>query len=111
MDFINLTPHTINVQVGGINYPIPTAGDCRVTVKQVKNKVLKFHGEDIPVMTNEYGSVTGLPEPKEDTIYIVSLMALNALCGTRPDVIAPDSGLSAIRENGQIVAVRQFVKG
>jgi len=109
MNFVNLTPHTINVQVAGINDAIPSTGNCRVVVKQVQKKTVKLHGENIPVMMNEYSSVIDLPEPKEDTVYIVSLMVLNALAGSRSDVLAPDSGPTAIRENGQIVAVIQFV--
>jgi hypothetical protein len=55
------------------------------------------------------GQVSGLPEAQPDTIYIVSGMVLAAMNGSRPDVVAPDTGPDAIRENGQIVAVRGFV--
>lgn len=55
------------------------------------------------------GQVTGLPDATPDTILIVSGMVLSALNGARQDVVAPDTGADAIRENGQIVAVNGFV--
>jgi hypothetical protein len=54
--------------------------------------------------------VDGIPATAEGVTYIVSGMVLDALAGSRlADVVAPDTGADAIRENGQIVAVRGFV--
>jgi hypothetical protein len=42
---------------------------------------------------------------------IVSGMVLDALAGGRPDVVAPDTGPDAVRdEKGHIVAVLGFVE-
>lgn len=55
--------------------------------------------------------MTDLPEPKLDTIYIVSGMVLAALNGSRPDVYAPDIGPDAIRnDKGHIIAVIGLVQ-
>jgi hypothetical protein len=64
----------------------------------------------IEVVKSTFGSVTGLPEPAEDTIYIVSLLVLQALKGQRTDVVGPDTGPeSAVRDaDGRIVGVKRF---
>lgn len=110
MNLVNLTPHEINVGVDGTRIAIPSDGNCRVSIKQVGIERLILLSKSVPLMQNQYGNVEGLPEPKKDTIYIVSLMVLNALAGIRDDIIAPDSGTTAIREDGKIVAVSQFVR-
>lgn len=55
-----------------------------------------------------------MPEAQPDTVYIVSGMVLDALkrqgsARVGSDVFAPDTGADAIRENGQIVAVKGLV--
>lgn len=59
--------------------------------------------------SQEFGEVSGLPAPKEGTVYIVSALVLGQ-CKDRSDVVAPDTGPDAVRENGQIRAVRGFVQ-
>jgi len=103
MNFVNCTPHDLTVEGLGV---LPASGilpRC-ATVRNVAPPV-----GGIRVTSQTMGEVTGLPSPAPDTIYIVSGMVLGALNGTRPDVVAPDTGADAIRENGQIVAVRGFV--
>jgi hypothetical protein len=121
MKYVNLTPHEISVDVDAVRISIPSTGDCRVAVTTVdEGKTLELLNEagmkfKVPLVRNNYGDIEGLPKQEPDTVYIVSLIVLNALktkgrLGYRPDVVAPDSGPSAIRENGKIVAVRQFVR-
>lgn len=127
MNFVNCTPHALTVWGLGT---IPASGivpRC-ATVRTVADAIPTGEwlycgsGDAIPApATNEctpvhvrlvrqtMGQVTGLPDAQPDTIYIVSGMVLGALNGTRPDVVAPDTGPDAIRENGQITAVRGFV--
>lgn len=106
MNMINLTPHVINVRrADGSELAFaPTAPAARVATSQVE--VSEVDG--IPVRRNTFGQVENLPEPQEGTVYIVSLVVLQAVAGRR-DVVAPDSGATAIRENGQIKAVTGFV--
>lgn len=103
MNMVNLTPHDINVVVGETTITIPKSGTvARVTSTQTE--VGNING--IPVVKTVFGTVEGLPEPEIDTIYIVSSLVLAQL--ERVDVVAPDTGPTALRENGQIVAVRRF---
>jgi hypothetical protein len=67
----------------------------------------------VPLVTTEYGEVEGLPAPQPGTIYIVSLVVLQALAGKRNDVVAPNTAptpLGAVRDSqGRIIGVRSFV--
>jgi hypothetical protein len=103
MNFINCTPHALTVEGLGT---IPASGvvpRC-ATVRSEAHSV-----GGVRLIRQTVGQVTGLPESVPDTVYIVSGMVLGALNGTRSDVVAPDTGADAVRENGQIVAVRGFV--
>jgi len=104
MKFINLTPHALTVEGLGV---IPTSGNiARVSVAQ---RDMGTRG-GVRLRQSVKGMVEGIPAPAEGVTYIVSGMVLDALAGLRlADVVAPDTGADAIRENGQIVAVRGFV--
>lgn len=101
---INLTPHAITLQrANGTRVTYPPSGNlARVTsVEEVTGEV-----DGIPVITRSLGEAEGMPE--EGTICIVSAMVLSVVPG-RKGVYAPDSGPTAIRENGQVVAVTRLV--
>jgi hypothetical protein len=105
MKFVNLTPHAITLDGLGA---IPASGTiARVSVSQ---RDIGTRG-GVRLRQSVKGLVEGLPEPQDDVTYIVSGMVLDALNGTRlSDVVAPDTGADAIRnEKGHIVAVRGFV--
>jgi len=104
MRFVNLTPHALTVEGLGT---IPASGEvARVVVNQTNVGTVG----GVRLRAQLKGAVTGLPPASEGTIYIVSGMVLDALNGTRrADVVAPDTGADAVRQNGQIVAVRGFI--
>ena len=109
--FVNLTPHSIFVTIHpdflddrGIEYPA-SGMVARMARNRAEGPLCGPHR----MVQQSFGAVEGLPDPVEGVIYIVSGMVLSELFGTRPDVVAPDTGPDAIRENGQIVAVRGFV--
>lgn len=103
---INLTPHTLNVMVNDAMQEIPASGTvARVSVKSVVSGDIN----GIPVVENVYGEVEGLPEPVDGAIYIVSMLVGSRVSG-RNDIVGPDSGPTAIRENGQVKAVRNLIK-
>ena len=110
MKAINLTPHAIVVRVSGRDVVIPPSGQvARVSTKQVEVGVVEIDGVAVPVVVNDYGPVDGLPAPEPGTIYIVSGLVLSRV-GGRKDVVAPDTGSTAVRDGGgQIVAVTRFV--
>lgn len=101
---LNLTPHAITLQKSDgsiVTYP-PSGKLARVsTTEQVIDTI-----DGVPVITRVFGVVEGLPEDGEPCL--VSAMVLSAIPGKK-GVYAPDSGPTAIRENGQIVAVTRLV--
>jgi len=98
--FINLTPHTINTNNGA-------AYAASGVVARVSSTHTPF--DENGVASIEWGEVTGLPEPQEGVIYIVS--GLVAQAAKRPDVVSPASGHpDVVRNNGQIVSVPGFVR-
>ena len=98
--FINLTPHTINITNGA-------AYAASGVVARVANAHTPFDADGVASI--EWGEVTGLPAPQEGVLYIVS--ALVAQAAKRPDVVSPASGHpNVIRNNGQIVSVPGFVR-
>lgn len=115
----NYTPHTTSIQLATghiVSFPPEKGEDGKplpVRVVQTNNPILPLvtmNGTDIPVATPMYGEVTGLPHHEEGIVLIVSTMVADALRGSgRTDIYVQDSGPDAIRENGQIVAVRRLL--
>lgn len=101
--FVNCTPHAITVRGLGVLLTSGIIPRC-ATVRKEENPV-----GGIRVVRQSFGDVVGLPEPEADTIFVVSGMVLSALNGARADVVAPDTGSDAVRDNGQIVEVLGFV--
>jgi hypothetical protein len=89
---------------------IPPSGQiARVSVSQTEAGAVEMDGVAVPIVANVYGDVVGLPSPVHGTIYIVSGLVLSRVAD-RKDVVAPDTGATAIRDSsGQIVAVTRFV--
>jgi len=111
MNFVNLTPHTVNLVNGGNQlFSVPPSGHiARVATDQTV--VGSVVGVDI--VRTVFGDVDGLPASQPDTVYIVSTLVLQALKANgikRDDVVAPDtSPTSVIRDaDGQIIGVKRF---
>ena len=82
-NLINLTPHAINIINSETKITIEPSGVvARVSMKQEQIGTIN----DIPVFRNTYGKPEGLPEPKEDTYYIVSALLAQAV-PEREDVL------------------------
>ena len=125
MKIINLTPHEIVVSCTGTNdgehymLSIPPSGKvARVSEKQgsllnpIRVTTLEGNTAEITVAgPPQRGAVTDLPEPENDTIYLVSGLVL-AQCTGRTDVFAPGTGPldGCIRgSNGQPIAVTRLI--
>lgn len=113
MKLLNLTPHAIVIQApDGVQITIPPSGQvARVTTEErIVDEldgvpiVVRTTGEVVVTCTTD--DVVGLPD--EGIPCLVSAMVLAAVPG-RMNVYAPDSGATAIRENGQVVAVTRLV--
>ena len=99
--FVNLTPHEIHEVI--TNTVIPSSGVARITV--VSREVDKIG--DIPIYQSDYeGQIEGLPEPKEEVVYIVSALCLNAIPEWRKDVVAP--GNLVRDESGNPIGCKGF---
>lgn len=102
---INCTPHKIHIVGLG---DIPQSGQI-ARVEMVETVSADFGG--VPVITRKPGLVTGLPRDARGAIMpcLVSSMVLDALPLGTLNVYAPDTGATAIRENGQVKAVTRLV--
>ncbi len=106
MNVINLTPHVVVVETENGRHEFPPSGVV-ARVSTTQDQIGEIN--KVPVVKTVFGDVAGIPEEKEGTVYIVSSLVAQAVAGTRSDVVAPDTGPTAIRdEAGRIVAVRRF---
>lgn len=101
--FKNLCPHAVVLNSGKT---FASEGLARVAAT-----CTDFDNDGI--CKQKFGEITGLPEPEDGVIYIVSLLVLAAAEQQgRTDCVAPASGHpDCIRdEQGRIVSVPGFVK-
>ena len=79
---INLTPHAIHETTTGRTF-VPSGNVARVSVSYEEAGTL----DGIPLFKATYGSIEGLPDESQDTIYIVSGLVASAV--KRADVVSP----------------------
>lgn len=92
MQFINLTPHTINIHSNGnITNVAPSGNIARVSTRYQHSNTVS----DINIYNCVYGDIDGLPDSQDDTIYIVSGVVKSAV-PNRMDVMSPGE---LIRDN------------
>lgn len=107
MNFINLTPHDINVETESGIRVIPRSG----IVARVKQEIVPCVEYDgIQISTAIYGEVENLPEEKDWHFYIVSKMVKDSLAVNNPsreDVVSP--GELVRNEKGEVVACKNFI--
>ena len=86
MDIINLTPHTLNIfdEQGRETLEIEPSGQT-ARVETTREKVDEVAG--VPIYETTTDEVVGLPEPKEDTLYVVSGFVCSEV--DRSDVVSP----------------------
>lgn len=101
MEFVNLTPHTINLIQKRLFPPSGTIARC----KEISKDAGKIDG--VPLIYRRYVNIEGLPEPKDDVIYIVSHIVRTAL-PRRKDLISPGD---LFRDNdGNIIGCTNFIR-
>lgn len=108
MNIINLTPHdVVFYNESGETTTFPRSGQL-ARVDTIEQEVSPIYG--MPVNTSRFGSIIGLPEATNDTIYIVSMVVAQA-ASTRKDLVSPDTFKNAVRnEAGQIIGTRAWVR-
>ena len=83
--FINLTPHEVVLQKrDGTFESIPSSGVARISTYFKVERLVR----GIPVGKTVTGEITGLPDPAEDTLYIVSALLVKEV-PERTDLVAP----------------------
>lgn len=99
MEWVNLTPH--NITVGDRNFP-PSGSVARVSSKEVDLGPV----DGVPTVSVEFGAVEGLPDPKPNTMFIVS--GLVKAQTNRRDVVAP--GRLVRDENGNVKGAAALIR-
>jgi hypothetical protein len=84
MEYVNLTPHMINVHTPEGVRDIPPSGDV-ARVSSTSELVGFLDG--IPLFRTVYGEVTGLPAPRDGEVFVVSGMVAGRV--SREDVFSP----------------------
>ena len=99
MNFVNLTPHAIILNDGTVFQPSGNVARVSATFTDFENGICR----------QKFGDVTGLPDPQEGTMFIVSALVLAAT--DRDDVVAPATGHPQCVRNdkGQIMSVPGFI--
>jgi len=107
--FVNLTPHEIRVIKGNGEVMViqPSGLIARIKEEILFDEVV----EDVEMIEKRFSEVEGLPEKIEkNAIYVVSMMVKNTeRLRSNSKFVVPDTGATAIRENGRIIAVRRFI--
>lgn len=103
---INLTPHEIIVadSEGHFLETIPTE---KISARVHMSQRLIGTVNGIPVYKTVFGNVENLPDPQDGVFYIVAL-PVQLASPDRDDLLRPDTGPTAIRKDGNVVAVVQF---
>ncbi len=106
---MNLNKHDIVISHEGVETVFPPSG----MVATVKTQDIDSNpAGGFPCVRTSFGEVQGLPGYEDDTVYIVNALVLDR-CKGRNDVVAPDTGPSALRfadgpNKGQVRAVTRF---
>lgn len=103
MQIVNCTQHDINIElIDGSWLRIPPGKKTARHSSTVVDRVFRIG--KIPISKVVFGDVVGLPDPQPNTIYIVSLIVLQELMGSRPDVYAPGELIKTVQ--GRILGCR-----
>ena len=80
----NFTPHVVSVILSDKRISFASEGVARVSTDTVPMGAI--HG--IPVIRQTFGEVVGLPDPEQDTYFIVSRLVAQAI-PLRTDLLVP----------------------
>lgn len=116
MIIVNLTQHDVNLYLENDTKVITFQGvgaerAARVSVESTPAPSIRTLDGDLPFVKRVFGEVTGLPEPREDTLFIVSSLVMGQV-PERKDCIAPDTGPDSVKrdDDGRIIGVRRFTQ-
>ena len=107
MNIINLTPHCINIYDadGKEISKFESMGIARAD----STETVVDHLNDIPVVEMTYGAPVGLPDPTDDTVYIVSMLTIQAAIQVGRTTSDLYTTADLVRnEQGQIIGCRKL---
>jgi hypothetical protein len=107
MELINCTPHPINLLDGDGN-SIRTLLSSGIVVRIQTETVNVTEYLGVQIIGRRYTSVSGLPAPKYETYYIVSLPIASHLKDIREDLLVPNDLVRD--EKGTVIGCRNFAK-
>lgn len=117
MELVNLTPHDIVIALpSGERITIPASGNVARIANRPGQQLLSLRVQDVDVPVygpDIKGDIYGLPDPKDGTVYLVSLLVAQA-CPERQDLLVPATGPmdETIRDTqGRIEAVSRLKFG
>ena len=107
MNIVNLTPHPLNLMPAGPTGPVvtipPSGLVARCAVNRMQVDTVTVDGVSVPVNKTQFGTVSDLPDPQPNTIYVVSSIVAQAVPDRR-DVFVVDD---AVRDDqGRIIGAR-----
>lgn len=107
----NITPHDITVTTGEVDIVYPASGlVARVEMVSKPGPPLE---DGCPTIMVSYGQAE-MPEGiTDDDLVIVSTMFADAYRrqhGNKQELLVPDSGPSAVRKDGRIIAVKALIR-
>ena len=105
---VNCTPHDVNLITEKGNITFPRSGIIpRLTEQQVKINSINSNGIEIDIMKKSFLEPEGLPEPQENTIFIVSALVAGA-AKDRDDLVIPND---TIRDDqGRIIGCKNLAR-
>ena len=91
MKLVNLTPHSVTITTaGGRSLEVPASGQvARVAAEATEaGEIWAGRCNPVPLITQTFGEVVGLPAPEEGKFFIVSAL-VRAACPDRYDIGSP----------------------
>lgn len=86
MTFVNLTPHSVTVHGGDAPLTVPPSGTV-ARVATATREVARVGG--VPILAQEYGEVTGLPDQQDGVLLVVSALVRLASAAARAEAGMP----------------------
>ena len=105
MKVINLTPHDVSIYTEDRKIIKTYAYSGQIARLAQRAEVVDYI-DGIPIKVSRNRRITGLPEPQEGVLYIVSDIVLNC-CRHRTDLIAPGSKI--YDDNRRVIGCTSFM--
>jgi hypothetical protein len=90
VSLVNLTPHVIEILDARRDWKVASLAPSGEVARVATSKVLDSVVDGIEIFATSFGEVTGLPEPREGVLLVVSaLVAGHPSVRGRTDVVSP----------------------